>query len=284
MLNEEVKLSILVVLYNCEISDSSTISSLINSFETLESLKGIVQCTIWNNGPVKISTEKLKIEGVDFTCVQTLNNNSLAKIYNKFILDNVSQNYLILDHDTTFEADFLLNAVNLKGREVMTPIVKFNDRVVYPLWNKSVVEEEGSYLSNLGFFKSIGSGLCFSKDIVNEYISKFGEVFDSRFYLYGVDTTFFMRLKTIDKVKIVVKGEICHSLSKYENETTSLTNFRIKERSYNYGLTSRYYGSLLFNSVKIFLIPFQKLFFKRYKEVNFVMVLKAFLRGEHYRE
>ena len=116
----------------------------------------------------------------------------------------------------------------------------------------------------------------------------FGTVFDERYYLYGVDTTFFLRFNNLncsDKAR-VIKG-FNHSLSRLEIESSSNKRFRKVERSYDLGLTLRYYRScreIIFDIVKVFGSSILKMILKRENAFYLRHVFIALLVGKHYRD
>ena len=79
--------AILILLYNKEIKASSTINSLVNSEFQYPNAKVV----IWNNGPVSLKSHNctfIKKLGYEVVVEETLDNESLAVIYNKFLAMN----------------------------------------------------------------------------------------------------------------------------------------------------------------------------------------------------
>ena len=89
---------------------------------------------------------------------------------------------------------------------------------------------------------SIGSGICLHVELIHLFKAQFELVFDERFVLYGVDTTFFKRIQLLPDFNVSIQGEIKHSLSRIE-EKSEVPLFRKVERSYDIALQLRYYPS-----------------------------------------
>ena len=128
----------------------------------------------------------------------------------------------------------------------------------------------------------IGTNIC------SEIHQYYKNVFDERFYLYGVDTTFCIRLferKLTGSVNIIPGFN--HSLSRLENESVKTTNFRRVERSYGQGLTLRYYYPLLtgiYYLLRVTASTLKRMIFKQTYNVNIIDMFKAFLNGKHRRQ
>lgn len=267
------ELAILVVFYGCELDESTTLHSLAN----LSSLLSNVRIVVWNNGPVYLSEHAISNykKKIDFELVQTVENISLAKIYNDFMKMIEVENYIIFDHDTNVNVAYITAAKSFHGF-VAVPRIYSNGRLHSPR------------ICHKPFFlgkeiTAIGSGLVISKKSIMLLVNKYGCVFDERFILYGVDTTLFYRLdKIIDlEQELVVLPELIHSLSSNVIESKVVNEFRLKEKSYDFGLRARFYPS----SDKFFLlfILMLKSIIKR-SPVKVSYIFEAMLKGKHYRK
>ena len=230
------KLSILVVLYGCELNESNTLNSLAKLSASLD----VGNVVVWNNGPKNLDKEMVASfrNSLDFELVETINNISLAKIYNEFIKSNDVDNYMFLDHDTSVNIDYITESKAFVGI-VAAPKIYSNGNLHSPRFiNKSLFSSKE--------ITAIGSGLIVSKEVATLLYKKYGSVFDERFVLYGVDTTFFYRLgQTINlESDLMVLPELQHSLSSNEVESVKVNEFRVKEKSYDFGLRLRYYPTL----------------------------------------
>jgi hypothetical protein len=234
---------------------------------------------IWNNGPNSISFELPYNNGdVEWFFEESINNMSLAKIYNQFISSYSAERYVILDYDTKPNSNYIYDVLSLSIDKIGIPIIK----------NKGVVQ---SPRVNRGFslppyrktdsISAIGSGLNFSNKTVEMFINEYGNVFDDRFVLYGIDSTFFIRLARIGlNDELVLCSEIQHSLSRLENEGSGVTEFRRIERGYDFGLQLRFYFrfKLLVSFFKILIFSLG-----RNNSISVWHIFSSFIRGYHPR-
>lgn len=267
--------SILVLLYNKKISESLTLNTISN----VKSKKNIV---IWNNGPNKLNLnedaiQELKNKNFQIYIEETIENLSLSKIYNTFLRKYKSNRYMILDQDS-----------NLREYDI-DKIFDVCDYLVIP--NIKGVRTH-QYISPIGFEKkqkimAIMSGICFSQILAEHFVSLYENVFDERYYFYGVDSSFFFRLRKQKSLynRIVLDGVIYHDLSRYDEEEHQSV-FRKKERSYDAGISFRNYPSL--ETLKNFIYALRYSFgSKRYFYFNDIIM--CYLKGTHpknkiYRE
>lgn len=277
--------AILVLLYNKEISESTTLSSLALSEAQFSNAKLV----IWNNGPKELvddDVSHLTDLGYEVQIVQTLHNESLAVIYNLFINHNQAEKYVLLDDDSNLNSGYIKAACDSTMSVVSMPIISSGGKVENPKINSIVYNKEQSITANDKIL-TIGSGLVVGREVVQKLLKRFSTVFDERFYLYGVDTTFCHRLvlsRLVGNVRVI--NGFDHSLSRLENENELITSFRKKERSYDVALTYRYYkkmplallllSRLIFNTIKDSLLS-------KKPQVDIYYLLKGFLTGKHYR-
>ena len=270
-------MAILVVLYNCKPEDSASYNNLIKKAQGCQKIEVI----FWNNGPEVVSLN----ESLNNVAIrETLDNVSLAKIYNKFISSVSAKKYLILDDDTHIENFFIDSLIDSDFECVAVPSVVVKSKVFYPIikkrsvpWVKSNVASLGEYnLDNNALFLSIGSGICINENIIPNFLDEFDSVFDERFYIYGVDTSFFFRLKKLKQINVNVFNEINHSLSRLDK--VEFNYFRFHERAMENLLFFRFYPSQFsfLRAVKFFYRNRAKLDKKLGKTL-----LKAFFKGVH---
>lgn len=277
--------AILVLLYGKSISESNTLSSIKKLTVQFPDAKLVV----WNNGPARFNnydiTELIKL-GYQVEIIESLNNQSLAKIYNQFIRENSARRYVLLDDDSVLNDDYVSAAISTGSDNIAMPIITFNGKVQSPSidhkrYSKPLELKEHNRVL------TIGSGLVIGNKIVEKIRANYGNVFDKRFYLYDVDTTFCIRLykAKLSPYIIIIPG-FEHSLSRLTKESKQMTEFRRLERSYALGLRFRYYTPLMkaiFLSLKTSLSALSKLCVgKRYK-VTSLHLWRAFLLGKHYR-
>lgn len=277
--------AVLVLLYNKEIKESTTINTLLESDIQYPNTKIV----IWNNGPNKLKVNKcdtLTRLGYEQTVEETLNNESLAVIYNRFIAENSAQKYIFLDDDSILNSEYICASIKSKRDVVSMPVIRFGGTVLSPKvddfpYSKEVKINESSKVM------TIGSGLVIGSEIVDNFKRKYKDVFDERFYLYGVDSSFCLRLFNNNltcMVRIIPGFE--HFLSRLEKEGEKIIAFRKLERSYDTGLTLRYYYPLshaIFKLLRIFLGFCKRKVLKQTTPILLLPLFKAFWTGKHYR-
>ncbi|MDO6635796.1 hypothetical protein Q4540_04725 [Pseudoalteromonas carrageenovora] len=278
--------AMLVLLYNKEINQSSTISSIVDSSARYTNTKIV----IWNNGPEPLkerNTSSLSALGYKVEIMETLNNESLAVIYNRFIDVVKADKYILLDDDSKLNDDYI-NASRSNGKNnVAMPLISSNGVIEAPFINY-VPYRLTLEIAPTDKIITIGSGLVIGSQIAAQIKDKHGDIFDERFYLYGVDSTFCLRLfalKLTDKIRLIDGFD--HSLSRLEREDKGITEFRLKERSYDTGLTLRYYYPPLkavYSLFRITITNFKKTLLKEAPCDNLVYLYKSFFSGKHYRD
>lgn len=241
----------LILIYNKEILDSQTALSLLHPKIDAKSASLIV----WNNGPSEITLDiddatKYKWQHVEL--IQTLDNKPLSYIYNQVIEHYPADRYVFLDDDSQLTEEYL-TAVSSSQAGVAVPAIYSHGEHRSPSVNGKF--NPGPYQVTDKVI-AIGSGIGVRHDIAQQLKAHYGDVFDSRFALYGVDSTLFLRLHALglsNKVEMIVGFE--HSLSRLESESQTMSQFRQVERAYGFGLIMRHYT------------PWPKALFKLLKQV-----------------
>lgn len=272
--------SVVIVLYNCEVSDSQTIASLLNHWSNKKDL----HLDIINNGPSLIDEVPLGIKGT-FKYFQYLENRRLSSLYNEFLERNESEYYVILDDDSVLTEKYFESLESLKKQspyaDFALPKILSDGKCVYP----KKIDRNSKQISNRDGVMSISSGLVIRQRLVLQYIKQYGKVFDERFYLYGVDSSFFDRLLSLDQeVFGCYAGNIVHSLSSNEEEAQIVRAFRSLERSNDFALSTRYYFNVHKCIRLVYFIFTNPLGIGKFKLLSFHEVLKTMLSGIHYRE
>lgn len=274
------KIIALVILYNKKPQDSLTLLSLLKQHS--------VNCLcVWNNGPTVVS-EDLMIKNLkkninNVILINKPNNYPLSIVYNWFLHKYDSDYYILLDDDSILDDSYLdaiknINA-NITNFDLILPRIKQNNKIHEPKENNQVVLFDTSL--NYKHCMSIGSGLILNKHIIKIFESKFKTVFDERFALYGVDTTFFYRLSRLNEnICVGCLGDLSHSLSRLDpNENNNL--FRFKERSFDLALCARNYPNFI--TIRRIIKRLLIILFCRRNFKLFFIVIKCFLLGTHPR-
>ncbi|WP_157837373.1 glycosyltransferase [Buttiauxella noackiae] len=275
-------LSILVVLYNKELLESATIKSLLNIDVSLS-----VNLTIVNNGPSSLLDVGLFKESYSYLfdsikISEFLENKPLSMVYNYFLSQSmVSDYFLFFDDDSIFDASFL-EYVSRSDADVILPRIKSCDdnKFYYPESNNEIIEEECVLcVKNI---MSIASGLTLSKNIILTMSKHYSTTFDEHFALYGIDTSFFLRLSHVrsldNNISVICNGILYHSLSRAGNQP--ITDFRLKERLCDAALIARHYPSKK-RVVYFFKKIIQNICFL--KQENVLLLIKCYISGKHPR-
>lgn len=243
-MKQHQNISILIVLFNKELNESKTLISLLQC----ESLAKVF-LKILNNGPKEILVEGEFFEDLltrfDNVIFETrLENAPLSKLYNEFIDGNVDSDYfVILDDDSKLDGDFISNITEQDADILVPRILSIDDgRFYYPTQHGVVVENEG--MMEPAELMSISSGLTISKRLVSLMLSHYPDVFDESFALYGIDTSFFLRIRRMTRnnpslLSVKCISLIRHSLSRAQEKNSS--EFRTVERLYDFAITAKHY-------------------------------------------
>lgn len=277
--------AILVLLYNKELQESNTLNTLLQADFHYKNCKIV----IWNNGPKPLQDKdvsKFFLLGYKVMINETLGNNALSVIYNTFISDNDAKKYIFLDDDSCLNDEYIKASSTVDRKNVAMPIIKSDLGIESPRID-GVPYSFGMDVGLKNKVITIGSGLVVGIDIIYKLQEKYQSVFDECFYLYGVDTTFCLRLfncKLTPDIQII-EG-FSHSLSRLENESNSIKKFRKLERTYDVGLRLRYYYPLLkqvYLLIKYTYIHVLNKLGKKDTSLLYGHFLKAFIVGKHYR-
>lgn len=138
------------------------------------------------------------------------------------------------------------------------------------------------------YITTIGSGLVLGKNVIKRILQRHSTVFDERFYLYGVDTTFCYRLNDLNLFEsILIISGFEHSLSRLEIEDSETLRFRQIERSKDLALRVRYYCSLQEKMKEIAMLLgsyFKKSLLKKQQQYQLGMFVKTFMKGYYDKQ
>ncbi|HBQ3164907.1 glycosyltransferase [Klebsiella variicola] len=273
-------IDVLVIIYDKKLEDSKTLQTLTNNTFLDFNL------TIVNNGPNLIKDDEpffidisRRVRGTKL--INRVENAPLSKLYNEFILNNKNSDYyIIFDDDSDVSPDFM-HIVSLQEADILLPRIYSVDdnQYYYPIQDGVIINE--STKVDPGTIMSISSGLVLKKKLVDYFnIIYNGGIFDERFALYGIDTSFFLRLHKLsnrNKIHAACISTIKHSLSRVSSVKSE---FRTLERLYDAAITARHYPHFLTKRkfAHIILYYIYKLQFK----YVFVLLL-YFIKGKHPR-
>lgn len=274
---------VIVVLYNKEMSESSTLKTL------TEGLEYISKITIVNNGPKKIKNDQkvlvsLTKNDIVVELIECLENKPLSNIYNDIIRCNSNlDGYIILDDDSKLSRDYFECISNVNADVILPSIIESsNNKKYYPIASNKEEIIEGVNIAQQVY--SISSGLVISRHTNEVFEEHKLTLFDERFSLYGVDTSFFMRLNYLRESKgvslnVINFGRLYHSLSRV-SEINS--DFRVKERLIDELLTVKYYNVNKRNKVIVYAKVLIKCLIKL-KVSWFFIMLNVIIKGKHPR-
>ena len=232
--------ALLVVVYNKKFSESITLASILN----LKLDKERTFLSIWNNGPNKLAQNEMIStlnERCDLHIGEDIGNRPLSKIYNQFVEETNSRVTIILDDDTEINQSYFSKAKLLPDYKVALPLVKDTGKIFYPVVDGKVVSKTCEIDSCSTVFSAM-SGVMIGRKILDDVYSKYQSYFDERFALYGVDTSFFARVNSLDSKKgLSIIDAIEHSLSENLDEISEKKKFREKETAIAEGIYFRHY-------------------------------------------
>ncbi|MFN4448815.1 glycosyltransferase family 2 protein [Klebsiella michiganensis] len=277
---------ILIVLYNKKPLECRTILSLLKNKPLVNS-----KVIIWNNGPDEIniadSQEKIESHGYEFAFFETTQNASLAYIYNQAITIFQSLRYILLDHDSNLSGEYLTDVSLIFPDNIGMPEIYVNGELVNPCINMLPCQDFQNRLPDVPVM-TIGSGLVIGKNIIEKLTNIYGRVFDERFYLYGVDTTFCLRVFNAGMTRsIICIHGFEHSLSRLEIEHGLIKEFRRIERSCDLALRIRYYIPVKkwYKEVpRVYLSFLKKIILCSGQQYKITVFSKVFFRGKHLRD
>ncbi|MEO9656066.1 hypothetical protein [Marinomonas sp.] len=237
----------LVVLYGKSFDESSTLQTLQNHLPS----ELTARVLLWNNGPDSLRSAldssnqiaRLKQKGVKINFKESLENRSLSEIYNE-VWDGIDTSLTILDDDTYLTSAYFqgLKVFATSDSLVLIPKIEVGEHLVYPKF-KGIKNVE--QLSNNDLIQqpavSVMSAVTVKPELKTLLNKKFPDLFDVRFCFYGIDSTFFKRLRMIGYKTFFLASPLNHSLS---SEDEVLTDFRVRERLIDSCLQIRNYPSL----------------------------------------
>jgi GT2 family glycosyltransferase len=231
---------VLVVIYNIEPLESSTIQCLINSFYEIKDSKII----IWDNSEIAPSSEsidKLRKYWGDLEYHHTPMNLPLSQIYNRIIAkikDHGTQfadryrYFLLFDHDSVFSSDYFITLRNAMMN--FAHIMLFVPRVI----SNNICVSPGNLFYFKGFYTkkrlngltksyhktAINSGMAISTQYLERYYGGYNE----KLTFYGIDNFFMIQYSRFQEYFFVIDYNMKHKLAQYVHEDISMKRWRHK--------------------------------------------------------
>lgn len=286
-----MKITTLIILFNSKIDDSKTIMSLLET-----DISGIdLNVIIWNNGPNPLCLEEcqkynmiFKNHNISLSIYEDRHNIALSKIYNVFVTKEKFDFISILDQDSTLNQDFFQNVYNHFDYDVIVPHIYSSGwrskeySLCFPVYAGSERLLDKPTFS-MGEIISISSGLTISSRLVNYLKSIKSEIFNERYALYAIDTSFFLDLKELENngFKGLCIGKIDHSLDFNLYDSKKISPTRKLEMLYSNVLNKIFYDKK--NRFNIFLYLFRKFTRKEYSFLVFLKLVRCLINKKHPR-
>ena len=229
---------VLVVIYNIEPLESSTIRCLINSIHEIKDSKII----IWDNSeitPPSESIDKLRTYWNDLEYNHTPMNLPLSQVYNRIIakIKDHSTNYaarykylLLFDQDSVFNNNYFTilkdSMRNFAHIMLFVPRVIANNMCVSP---GNLFYFKGFYTRKRlnGLTKShhktaINSGMAIS----TKYLERYYKGYNEKLTFYGIDNYFMIQFSKCQEYFFVIDYNMKHKLAQYSHEDISMKRWR----------------------------------------------------------
>jgi hypothetical protein len=192
-----MRINVLTVLYNCTLSDSATLNSILQA--NLECTK--LNMIIWNNGPTLLEKQDInnylkstQKKGITTSIYQDIRNLSLSKIYNHFINKIDYDFFVIFDQDSNVDFSFFQNIYHNSQYAIICPAIFPKQKIGKQCFPSDFEQREqvvplGEFsLSNT---RTINSGTALSKDLIDKLLVNHHYVFDEKFAFYHTDHRLF---------------------------------------------------------------------------------------------
>ncbi|WP_227536752.1 glycosyltransferase family 2 protein [Klebsiella michiganensis] len=239
-----IKVAIIVVIYNKSVEKSNTINTLLSAklFDAT--------IIIHNNGPENIALpndvfQACRERNIKINLINCISNKPLSFVYNDFIEQYCCFDKLIILDDDSEITELFINSIYDEECDIQLPqiISREDGKIYYPMENGKVIVSKT--ILNPKVTHSIGSGLIIDRNVVTIFKENSLRLFDEHYALYGVDVSLFRRIWELSNrgisFKLKSSSYIIHSLSRTEGVESP---FRRKERLIDFAITVKRYGSL----------------------------------------
>jgi GT2 family glycosyltransferase len=238
-----LRLTVVVVLYNLELKQSETLSSLKGQLShNLD-----INLVLWDNSPIPVNDVNEYADYLPFSIkyYHTPENLSLAKVYNRVIGAETFDYLLLLDQDTKLPDTYLSLIEQLTTSNptlnLFLPVVKNGNRMVSP---GSFQYFKGTHLS------AIQPGICSSKNLLaigsgmtisNNVFSKLNLRFDERLSFYGIDSRFMLDYARVQDLLYVMPVTLNHDSALWSNPSAEvlLPRFRNLRKAWSLLLSDK---------------------------------------------
>jgi hypothetical protein len=255
-----IKILSIVVLYEQDVLNCSTISSMILLNKRL---KNCIYLVVYDNSENCQKEKDINVLSelfTDFAYVYNGYNTPLSVLYNNAInsYGNLCTHINIWDQDSFFTDEYyeqcLKTICNHDNTSLIIPRIFVGDKLVSPGIFKRY---KGKYLKHvsIGFVEckkeiiGVMSGVLINKNVFERIR------FDERFKFYGIDTKFFIDYCHVYTELYVLEYVLKHNLSVFNNtESIALKKFRFRDFCSSIILLSENNGFLERNIVRLYLL------------------------------
>lgn len=286
-----MNITALIILHNSNINLSKTIQSLLNTDKNGINLSVI----LWNNGPNLLAIkecEKYKTifnsNKIQVSIYENIKNIALSKIYNFFIKKQDYDFFTILDQDSILNNNFFQQIKYNNNFDIIVPAIysagwrSKENTLCFPIFSgTNKLLDKNTFA--MGEIESISSGLTLSNKLVKYLSNHKIKIFNERYALYAIDTSFFLDLKTFSDTQFrgICVGKINHSLDFNLQDRKKISPVRKLEMEYSKVLNKLYYDKK--SRLNIFLYLFRKFTRKEYTFSEFIKLVKCLIQKKHPR-
>lgn len=272
---------ILIVIYNKNPEDSSTLVSL---SKTDNSYKSNMRCLVCDNSRKEYNNQQKEalanmLKGIDYRYKHNEGENKpLSKIYNETIREIRSDEYLvILDDDSVFDSDLFRECSHAiddnQDIDLFLPIIYNNGTVVSPAVLRGF---KGHYIKNVvaGRIKcknitAINSGMI----IKGSYLKDKFEGYDERIKFYFTDNDFMAKYDLSHQELYVLNYRMNHTLNFYmRGESFEKKKVRFRDLRRSYLILMRRKGFLIYLLAQLYLFVYSVKFSIQQRDIRFVFI------------
>lgn len=272
---------ILIVIYNKNPEESSTIVSLSNVDDRF---KANMRCLVCDNSKKEFDdAQKVKLDcllkGTDYQYEHNDGRNKpLSEIYNETIKKLRSEEYLIiLDDDSVFDSELFekCSCAIIENRDIdlFLPVIYDRCTAVSPAVLKGF---KGHYIKNIktGRIKcknitAINSGMI----IKAKYLKERFEGYDERIKFYFTDNDFMSKYDLTHKELFVLDYRMDHTLNFYmRGESFEKKKNRFRDLRRSYLILMRRKGLVFYLLTQIYLFVYSIKFSLQQRDIRFIFV------------
>ncbi|MBE0404480.1 glycosyltransferase family 2 protein [Halomonas citrativorans] len=236
-----MKISVVIVLYKKEASESRSLSSIMSAMPLIAEAGFELTIFVWNNSPD--FCEEFKHPNIIWL---EENNAHLPFVYNSVAekaFTSGSDLLMISDDDSDYSQFDFLELATVAREIVLEKQCKEKAGCIIPqVFSKRALVSPGRRLLFKGnLIRSVSSGFLKTKNTVGinsgivvtrECYNRLSPLYNEQLFFYGTDTDFFYRYEKEFSYLYVLNSRIQHSLSENTNESIERALFRWSDHFY----------------------------------------------------